>query len=107
MISKNDYLSLWQQKKNDTSSIDQLDPITKGSHIYDVLDRDFCLYYEARRIVSIFSPPSYNLYFDLDVVNKDLLEVAFLAISVWQRISQFANKWNVSESYSSVIIIEK
>ena len=42
MISESDYFSLWQQKKNDTSSIDQLDPIIKGNHIYDVLDRYFC-----------------------------------------------------------------
>ena len=64
MVSENDYLSLWQQKKNDPSSIDQLDPIIKGSHIYDVLDRDICLYYEAKRIISNLPPPSYNLYFD-------------------------------------------
>ena len=69
MISENDYLSLWQHKKNGTSSIDQVDPIIIGCHIYDVLDKEFCLYYEARRIISNFLPPSYNLYSDLDVVN--------------------------------------
>ena len=34
MIAENDYLSQWQQKKEDTSSVDQLDPIIKGHHIY-------------------------------------------------------------------------
>ena len=77
IISENDYPSLWNQKKNDTSLIDKLDPIIKGNHIYDVLDKDFCLYYEARRIISDLPPPSYNLFSDLDVVNKDLLVVAF------------------------------
>ena len=98
MISESNYLSLWQPKKNDTSSINQLDPIIKGNHIYDVLDRDFCLYHEARRIISNLPPHSYYLYFDLDVVNRDLLAVAFPPSSVWQRIAQFASKWNVSES---------
>ena len=45
IISEDDYLSLWNQKNNDTSLIDKLDPIIKGNHIYDVLDKDFCLYY--------------------------------------------------------------
>lgn len=98
IISENDYLYLCNQKKNDTSLIDKLDPVIKGSHIYDVLDKYFCLYDEARRIISNLPPPSYNLFSNLDVVNRDLLVVAFLAISVWKRISQFTSKWNVLES---------
>ena len=86
------------QKKNDTSLIDKLDPVIKGNHIYDVLDKDFCLYYEVRRIISNLPPPSYNLFSDLDVVNRDLLAVAFPSSSIWQRIAQFASKWNVSRS---------
>ena len=39
MIAESDYLSLWQQEINDTTSIDQLDPIIKDRHIYDVLDK--------------------------------------------------------------------
>ena len=96
MIPEEDYLSVWNQKKNDTSLIDRLDPIIKGNHIYDVLDKDLCLYYEARRIISNLPPPSYNLFSDLDVVNRDLLAVAFPSSSIWQRIAQFARKWNVS-----------
>lgn len=98
MIPEEDYLSVWNQKKTDTSLIDRLDPIIKGNHIYDVLDKDFCLYYEARRIVSNMPPPSYNLFSDLDVINRDLLAVTFPSSSVWQRIAQFASKWNVSGS---------
>ena len=86
MIAEGDYLSLWQQRRNDTTSIDQLDPIIKGIYIYDVLDKEFCLYYEVRRIISSFPPPSYNLYSDLDVINRDLLAMAFPSISFWQRI---------------------
>lgn len=41
MIAKSDYISLWQQKKNDTSSNDKLDPIIIGHDIYDVLDKSF------------------------------------------------------------------
>ena len=41
MIAENDYLSQWQQKKEDTSSIHQLDPIIKGHHVYDVLEKRF------------------------------------------------------------------
>ena len=85
-------------RKDETSSIDQLDPIIRGHHIYDVLDKEFCLFYEVRRIISNLPRPSYNLYFDLDVVNRDFLEVAFPASSAWKRISQFARKWILSES---------
>lgn len=69
MIAENEYISQWQQKRDDTYSIDQLDPIIKGHHIYDVLDKEFCLFYEVRRIIYNMPPPSYNLYSDLDVVN--------------------------------------
>ena len=98
MIPEDDYLSVWNQKKNDTSLIHKIDPTIKGNHIYDVLDKDFCLYYEARRIISNLPPPSYNLFSDLDVVNRDLLAVAFPSSSVWQRIAQFSSKWKISES---------
>ena len=96
MVAENDYLSKFQEKKDDTSSIDRLDPLIKGHHIFEVLDKEFCLFYETRKIITTLPPPSYNLYSDLDVVNWDLLVVAFPASSVWQRISQFANKWILS-----------
>lgn len=98
MIVESDYLSLWQQERDDTTSIDQLDPIIIGHHIYDVFNKEFCLFYEVRRIISNLPPPSYNLYSDLDVVNQDLLAMAFPPNSAWQRISQFANKWILSKS---------
>ena len=98
MIVESDYLSLWQHERDATTSIDQLDPIIRGHHIYDVLDKEFCLFYEVRRIISNMPPPSYNLYSHLNVVNRDLLAVAFPASSTWQRISQFANKWILLES---------
>ena len=98
MVAENDYLSQLQQKKEDTSSIDQLDHLIKGHHIFEVLDKEFCLFYETRNIISSLPPPSYNVYSDLDVVNQDLLAVEFPTNSVWQRISQFANKWILSES---------
>ena len=69
MIVESGYLSLWQWERDDTTSIDQLDPLIRGHHIYDVLDKLFCLFYEVRRIISNLPPPSYNLYSDLDVVN--------------------------------------
>ena len=83
MIAEGDYLSFWQQRRNDTTSIDQLDPIIKGIHIYDLLDKEFCLYYKVRRIISNLPPPSYNLYSDLDVVNRDLLAMSFPTNSIW------------------------
>lgn len=105
MIVENGYLSQWQQKRDDTSSIDQLDPIIKGHRIYDVLDKTFCIFYEVRRIIYNLPPPSYNLYSDLDVVNWDLLAVAFPTSSSWHRISHFENKLILSESWSAVAII--
>lgn len=78
-------------KKENTSYIDQLDPIIKGHHIYEVLNKEFFPFYETRRIISSLPPPSYNLYSNLDVVNRDLLVVAFPASLGWQRISQFAS----------------
>ena len=96
MIVENDYLSQWKQKKEGTYFIDHLDPIIKGRQIYEVLNKEFCLFYETRKIISSLLPPSYNLYLDLDVVNRDLLAVAFPASSAWQRISQFASKWILS-----------
>ena len=98
IIPKEDYLSVWNQKKNDTSFIDRLDPIIKGNHIHDALDKVFCLYYEAKIIISNLPPPSYNFFSDLDVVNKDRLALAFPSSSTLQRIAQFARKWNVSGS---------
>ena len=98
MIVENDYLSQWQQKKEDTSSTDQLDPIINGHNIYEVLDKEFCLFYETRRRISTLPSPSYNLYSDLDVSNQDLLAIAFPSSLAWQRISQFVSKWILSES---------
>ena len=98
MVAENDYLTKLQEKKDDTSSIEKLDPLIKGHHIFKVLNKEFCLFYETRKIISSLCPPSYNLYSDLDVVNWDLLAVAFPSSSVWQRISQFENKWILSES---------
>ena len=98
MIAENDYLSQQRHNKDDTFSIDQLDPLIKGHHIYEVLDKEFCLFSETRKIRSILPPPQQNLYSYLDVVNHDLLVVAFHASPVWQRISQFASKWILSES---------
>ena len=98
MVAENDYIFQLQQKKDDTSSIDQLDPLIKVHHIFEVLGKEFCLFYETRKIISRLPPPSYHLYLDLDVLNRDLLAVAFPSSLVWQRISQFANKWILSES---------
>ena len=95
IVSKDDYLIMLNQKKSDTLLIGNLNPVLKGSSIFDVLDKDFCLYFETRRIISNMPPPSYTLFSDLDVVNRDLLAVAFPSSSVWQRIAQFADKWNV------------
>lgn len=79
IVAQNEYLSKLQEKKDDTSSIDKLDPIIKGHHILEVLDRDFFLFYETRKIITSLPSPSYNLYSDLDVVNRDLFVAAFLA----------------------------
>ena len=98
IITENEQLSKLQEKKNDTSSIDKLDPIIKGHDNFEVLDREFFLFYEIKKIIAGLPSPSYNFYSDLDVVNRDLLAAAFLANSVWQRIEQFSNKWTPSES---------
>ena len=98
LASEDDYLIMLNQKKSDTLLIDKLNPVLKGSCIFDVLDKDFCLYFETRRIISNMPPPSYTLFSDLDVVNRDLLAVAFPSSSVWHRIAQFVDKWNVSGS---------
>ena len=39
VIVENEYLSKLQEKKNDTTSIDKLDPIIKGRDIFEVLDK--------------------------------------------------------------------
>ena len=98
VVAENEYLSKLQEKKDDTSSIDKLDPIINGHHIFEVLDGEFFLLYETRKIITNLPSPSYNLYSDLDVVNQDLLALAFSASLVWQRISQFSNKWTPSKS---------
>ena len=79
MVLENYYLSKFEEKKNDTSSIDKLDPLIKGHHIFDFLDKEFCLFFEMRNIIISLPQPSYNLYSYLDVVNLDLLAVAFPA----------------------------
>ena len=68
---------MWRQ-------IGQQDYETKISDgLENMLDKDFCLYFETRRIISNMPPPSYTLFLDLDVVNRDLLAVAFPSSSVW------------------------
>ena len=62
MVAENDYLSKLQEKKDDTSSIDNLDSLIKGHHIFEVLDKELCLFYETRKIITVLPPPSYNLY---------------------------------------------
>ena len=98
MIADSEYLAKLQEKKDDTSSIDKQDPIIKVYHIFEVLDRECFLFYEARKIITSLPSPSYNLYYDLYVVNQDLLTAAFPASSVWQIICQFSNKRTLSES---------
>jgi hypothetical protein len=93
VIAENEYLSKLQEKKNDNTLIDKLDPISKGRDIFEVLDREFFLFYETRNIIVGPPSPSYNFYSDLDVVNRDLLAIAFPANLVWLRIAQFASKW--------------
>ena len=72
MVVENYYRYKLQEKKDDTSSIDQRDLLIKGRHLFEVLDKEFCLFYETRKIISSLPPPSYNLYSNLDVVNHDL-----------------------------------
>ena len=57
MVAENDYLSKIQQEKDDTSSIDQLDPPIKAHHIFEVLDKEFFLFYETRKIIASLPPP--------------------------------------------------
>ena len=52
MVEENDYLFKLQEKKYDTSSIDKLDPLIKGHHIFEVLDKIFCLFYETKNIIN-------------------------------------------------------
>ena len=98
MVEENEYLSKLPEKMDATSSIDKLDPIIKGHHIFEVLDREFFLFYETMKIITSLPAPSYNHYSDLDFVNCDLLATTFPASLVWKRISQFSNKWILSES---------
>ena len=44
MVEENEYLSKLQEKKDDTSSIDRLDPLMKVHHFFEVLDKEFCLF---------------------------------------------------------------
>ena len=83
VVAKNEYLTKLQEKKDDTSSIDKLDPLIKGHHIFEVLDREFFLFYETMKIITSLLTPSYNLYSGLDVVNHDLLAAAFPTSLVW------------------------
>lgn len=69
MVAENKYLAKLQEKKDDTSSIDKLDLIIKGHHIFEVLDREFFLFYETRKNITSLPSLSYNLYSNLDVVN--------------------------------------
>lgn len=98
MVLENEHLAKFQEKNDDTSSINKLDLISKGHHIFQVLDSEFFLFYETRKSITNLPSPSYNLYSDLDAVNRDLLVATFLASLVWKRISQFSNKWTLLES---------
>ena len=98
IIFENQYLSKLQEKKNDTSSIDNLDLIIKGHDIFEVLDRELFLFYETKKIIVGLPSCSYNFYSYLDVVNLDLLAATFPANLVWQTILQLASEWTPFES---------
>ena len=98
IIFENDYLFELQKKENDTTLIDMLEQIIKGRDIFEVLDKDFFLFHETKKIIIRLPPPSYNFYLDFDVIKRDLLATAFPSNSVWQRIAQFASKWTTPES---------
>ena len=60
IIAEKEYLSKLQEKKKDTSLIDKLDPVIKGHDIFEVLDKEFFLFYETRKIIVGLPSPSYN-----------------------------------------------
>ena len=84
-----------QGKINDTFAIDKLGWSIKGQHVFEILDKDLFLFHEIRKVIFGLPPPSYNFYSELEVINREMLTSSFPTNSVLQRISMFANKWNI------------
>ena len=100
-IKKNEYHVKLQEKRNGTYSIEKLGWSIKGQHVFEILDKDLFLFHEIRKVIFGLPPSSYNFYFELEVISREMLATYFLANSIWKRISMFANKWNIIESPST------
>ena len=60
--SESDYHLKLQEKRNDITAIDKLDLIIKGPDIFEILDKDFFLFHEIKKLIFGLPPPSYNFY---------------------------------------------
>lgn len=66
----------------------------KGQDIFDVLDKDFYLLHEMRKIIFDLPPITYKFHFELNAINIEMLVVSFPSTPISQKISMFASKWN-------------
>ena len=100
-LSEEDYVEVFHQKKNDTSTFNHLSTVIKGQDIVNILEKDFELLSMMKEIVLSLPPITYFFYSDLDLDCRETLVVSFPANSVWKRISTFSSRWTESEGASS------
>ena len=91
---------------NDTSKVDKITTNIKGPDIFDVLDKDFYLFHEMRKIIFNLPPITYKFHSELDAINREMLAASFPSMPVWQIISMLANKWNDLESSSTTTTLQ-
>jgi hypothetical protein len=100
-LSENDYQEVFQERRNDVSSFNQLSAVIKGQDILNILKKDFNLLYMMKEAALSLPPITYFFYSYLDAVNRETLVVSFPSSSVWQIISTFIARWTESEEASS------
>lgn len=104
LLSKVDNQEDFHQRKNDTSTFDNLSVVIKGQDIVNILENDIKLSSMIKETVLSLHHITYFFYLDLDIDNRETLVVYFLANLVWQRISTFVARWKESEGTSSSYI---
>ena len=100
-LSEVDYQEDFHQRKNDTSTFNNLSTIIKGQDIVNILEKDFELLSMMKETILSVPPITYFFYSDLDTDTRETLVVTFPTNSIWQRISRFATRWTELEGGSS------
>ena len=76
-LSDTEYQEKFLEKKNDLSDINQLTSGIKGQDIFDILEKDFYLFFILRKTINGLPPVTYSFYSELDAISREMLAISF------------------------------